>query len=139
MKLYRYLEVFYLLDTNIHSVIYFSHFLLSSCSSITPYLIHVSFQTWLSPSRVLSGQPSPSGSSESDPASSDRSSRAVMEGGAGDSHHMADRSPAASPGAMSKRAPDHSIECESELEKKIQALRKKKTHTNTKAVREFKL
>lgn len=56
-----------------------------------------------------------------------------MEGGAGDSHHMADRSPAASPGAMSKRAPDQSIECESEREKKRQTVRKK-TWTQKQAV-----
>ncbi len=33
-----------------------------------------------------------------------------LRGGAGDSHHMADRSPAASPGAMRKLTPDHSSE-----------------------------
>lgn len=81
---------------------------------------------------VLSGLSSPSRSGGSDPASSSRSSRAVTEGGAGHSHHMADRSPAASPGAMRKLTPDQSSKRESEREREREKTRrkeKKKTQT----------
>lgn len=43
-------------------------------------------------------------------------------------------SPAASPGAMSKRAPDHSIECESEGEKKTNGHWEKNTWTQKQVV-----
>ncbi len=62
-----------------------------------------------------------------------------LRGGAGDSHHMADRSPAASPGAMRKLTPDHSSERESERESKTKMYRHKLYHYLEKELQIFNI